>query len=769
MSFLLEVTYKRLRPSEGWLTLALLVTAVMVLVTAVREVRWTSEDEVLIPAAAVGLLLGVVLAKRPLHALWAWLLIFLYGLLVTFVTLAQLLPPPAMLGQGWEPLRQFWLQNGALFFDRVGGWLLAVFSGGSSRETIVFTAVMGMAVFLMAAFVGWVTLRWQRPMPALMLMGLGMALNGYFGVADIWWLALFVGVAVLLTAVVNFAHLEQEWTRTKVDFPEDIRIESMGYSTVIALFLLALALLLPSFSISRLQEWFASLAPVAEAESTFGQAFAGIEVPREQVSTPNPGGVGGSGILPRHYLIGMPPELAETVVMTAVVSVTVQGQLIPAPAEFMQGTHWRGFSYDVYTGRGWAISEERVQTIPPFQVIPLPAYENQISLTQTVIEQHEGRTIRYTVGLPYLFDHPTMVSWRGVNDLARVRAQSPGLNTRYTANSRLATAVPDQLRQARLEDAPPALLARYTALPDDVPQRVADLAQDVTAGYTTPFDQARALELFLRQYPYSLNTPLPPPDVDPVEYFLFDLQQGYCDYYASSMVVMARTLGLPARLVVGYLGQPPDETGSQVIRQINGHSWVEVYFAGYGWVEFEPTAGFASPRDTAVTLDLTDLSLQYGPPAVNEYTPPPIPAPSPVRPFSWWRLLVIGILAVGVWWLWRRQRREQARRADGVVWSYGRLQDNARKIGLPPLPSQTPHEFSQALNARLDEYGQHKRWMMTAAMRAAIAHITLLYNKRRYGGLAAGGDEEATHAWRQLQRPFRRLRFSRQPQSKRPG
>jgi hypothetical protein len=298
-------------------------------------------------------------------------------------------------------------------------------------------------------------------------------------------------------------------------------------------------------------------------------------------------------------------------------------------------------------------------------------------------------------------------------------------------------------------------------LPDDVPLRVVYLAQDVAAAYDNPYDQARALEQFLRQYPYSLEVDLPPARVDPVEYFLFDLQRGYCDYYASSMVVMARALGLPARLAVGYLAQPPDEAGVQTVRQINGHSWAEVYFAEYGWVEFEPTATFTSPRDTAVTLNPANFAFEVQPPFTDTYTPPPIPPASPIRPFPWWRLLVVGALAMGLVWLWRRQRRERAARADGVVWSYGRLQHNAQKIGLAVTSSQTPTEFSRALQDHLQQFPPGRGGLHTP-----ILLITRLYNQRRYGGMVTGGHEQAMRAWQQLRRPFWRLRLSRKPQIK---
>jgi transglutaminase-like putative cysteine protease len=78
------------------------------------------------------------------------------------------------------------------------------------------------------------------------------------------------------------------------------------------------------------------------------------------------------------------------------------------------------------------------------------------------------------------------------------------------------------------------------------------LARDLTATEPTPFDRARAIEAYLRTYPYTLDLPSPKLDRDVVDYFLFDLRQGYCDYYATSMVVLARAAGLPARLAVGY-------------------------------------------------------------------------------------------------------------------------------------------------------------------------------------------------------------------------
>src|SRR5690606_24743356 len=247
--------------------------------------------------------------------------------------------------------------------------------------------------------------------------------------------------------------------------------------------------------------------------------------------------------------------------------------------------------------------EEREERWEPQAAIPQPALSGQTVFTQTVRWLVDDRTILYTVGLPLSFDQPVRLHWRGREDFSRaVRVSAAaGPGARYEATSRLVTASPAELRAAGGEAVPELILSRYTNLPEELPQRVRDLAQEVAGSHDNPYDRARALESFLRQYPYSLEVSSPPPGRDPVDYFLFDLQTGYCDYYASAMAVMARSLGLPARLATGYLAQPADENGIQTIYQINAHAWPEIYFAGFGWVEFEPTTPFPARTELSVS------------------------------------------------------------------------------------------------------------------------------------------------------------------------
>ena len=456
--------------------------------------------------------------------------------------------------------------------------------------------------------------------------------------------------------------------------------------------------------------------------------------------------------MPRSFLLGNAPELEKIIMMTA------ETELIEGPesANLDLARHWRALSYEVYTGQGWSLSNERTERFASFEPIPLPPAERQMQIEQDVNWRFDNRVIRYTLGLPLSFDQPVTVAWRGQTDFVRaVTEEIP----RYQAMSRVTVATPDELRDASLGAIPPAISARYTQLPGDLPERIHDLAVEVAGKAPTPYDQALALERFLRQYNYSLEVELPPAGIDPVDYFLFDLQEGYCDYYASSMVVMARSLGLPARIATGFLVQPEDENGVQTVRQINAHSWAEVYFADFGWVEFEPTASFVSPHDPLADWADNDSVEQF------ELSSPeitaPIPERDPDRPFPWIEGVVAASLILlagaGLWWL-----KFKPRPAGHVEWAYGRLQQNAFRLGHPLPASQTPDEFSDELLRRLDRFrARPSLAQLVEGLRGPIRRLTTLFVRQQYSGKSVPNPQTAVTLWRRIRRPMWLLRISR--------
>ncbi len=145
---------------------------------------------------------------------------------------------------------------------------------------------------------------------------------------------------------------------------------------------------------------------------------------------------------------------------------------------------------------------------------------------------------------------------------------------------------------------PSNIASTYLQLPAAMDPRITELAKQTTKNARTPFDKALAIENFLRnRYTYTLNLTGKPGD-DPLPHFLFETRAGHCEYFASAMTIMLRTLGIPAREVNGFLpGEYNDLGGDYIIRASDAHSWVEVYFPGMDWQVFDPTP--AGPENEA--------------------------------------------------------------------------------------------------------------------------------------------------------------------------
>ena len=159
---------------------------------------------------------------------------------------------------------------------------------------------------------------------------------------------------------------------------------------------------------------------------------------------------------------------------------------------------------------------------------------------------------------------------------------------RYEATSDIAQTPASELRSAG-SDYPPEILLDYLQLPA-VDRRVVSLSKEITASADNNYDKAAAIESYLRSnFGYTLQLPRTVPR-DPVANFLFERKQGHCEYFASSMAIMLRTLGIPSRVVNGFrTGEFNDLTSQYLVRASNAHSWVEAYFPGYGWISFDPT------------------------------------------------------------------------------------------------------------------------------------------------------------------------------------
>ncbi len=736
----------RFRPPHGWLPYGLLLGALGALAFSVLEVNWVPNDIVVVPAIFLGFLMAARLAFSRARPWAAAVVLVAIGLALGLLLAAEMTPPLRVLGEGGAALADFWRIRGALFVDRAAGWLAAVRGGGRSTETVVFTLFLTLAGWAVGALLAWSAYRLRRPYLGLTLAGVALVANTFYGRAGLYWAVFFFGLVITVGTYLGYLYREIEWEARGTDYSAEVRADLLIYAAGISLGIMSLAMAIPAINFRAIAAAFQSQESVVAAEQTLARAFAGVAQPRLDE------GAGGGGGMPRAFLLGGGPELAATVVMTATARAEPPADLSPF--------HWRSVSFDVYTGRGWQRSPEREENFDSGQPIPLPDEAPagaRINVTQVINWTYDRRATRYTLGRPRLFSHDLVLMWRGTDDLVGLRGRN-NAPLRYMAETTLIAATPDGLRAAQPHDAPPEIRARYTQLPRDLPARVHQLAQQVAGSQPTAYDQARAIEAFLRQYPYSLDLNPPPPEVDIVEYFLFDLQTGFCDYYASAMVVMARAVGLPARLGVGFLQRPADSAGEQTIRQIDAHSWAEIYFPGYGWVEFEPTAAAAAAPVAPAPAATAGPAATYEPFGGAAVA---IPERAPRRDTPWLLLLALATAAAVGWRLWGRRLRERLAGPgpdlDETQLAFARLQASAAALGHPPRPSQTPGEFAAGLlESPLFDRPE------AARLRPDIARLTSLFIGRQYGRAEpAATAAEARALWGGLRASLRRLALRR--------
>jgi protein-glutamine gamma-glutamyltransferase len=262
---------------------------------------------------------------------------------------------------------------------------------------------------------------------------------------------------------------------------------------------------------------------------------------------------------------------------------------------------WRGIALSSFDGRVWTNSYDQTQLRPAgdgsYRLAPLrePRGTADRSIRYRVLMEPLGTNVFFLAERPQrlmgTFRQVSMDSGGAVFD---IDADHP-IN-RYEAESQLAAIDSDELRVA--PNTVPSRMAEYLKLPPlDI--RISNLAEKVTVSAPSNYDKAVALEQYLStHFGYTLELPRSLPQ-DPLADFLFVRKRGHCEYFASSMAVMLRSLGVPSRIVTGFRGgEFNDLTGQYVVRASDAHSWVEAYFPGYGWVSFDPTPAASVPTRT---------------------------------------------------------------------------------------------------------------------------------------------------------------------------
>ncbi|WP_420829071.1 DUF4129 domain-containing transglutaminase family protein [Brevibacillus fulvus] len=434
-----------------------------------------------------------------------------------------------------------------------------------------------------------------------------------------------------------FVFLEEAYLATLDTFmPYDadgsiMRTLVLGFMLIAVLHLQSMGKLAASSKSKSFRFWGALLAPLLIIAITVGLAYAG---PKKAPSWPDP-------------VAYFTKQQADNTVYMSKVGYDNNDEQLGGPfiqdntpvftAISNERTYWRGDSKDMYTGKGWqkAVSDREAILKPNEYTWTDQLFENMETKEVHATLDFHGEAKYSTIFYPgqltkldhYTPQHATILydrisqslDIRNGTEMYRIRSrelreqqrqqqvEKPSAVRLKLNNYRLTAEVPILSEKNMLEagtDYPASIKQHYLQLPATLPPRVKQLAQQITQKAKTPYEKVQAVSTYLRnsgKYRYETkDVPIPEEGQDFVDQFLFESYRGYCDHFSTSMAVMLRTIGIPARWVKGFAPGTSVQTegdGTEIIEVQNrdAHSWVEVYFPNYGWIPFEATATFSSP------------------------------------------------------------------------------------------------------------------------------------------------------------------------------
>jgi transglutaminase-like putative cysteine protease len=579
---------------------------------AMVDAGWGLWLRIILPAAALSIVVGFGLARSRYDELSSLIISMIYG--VCGVLIIAALGAPRGLTQGIADV-----------VVRFATWMNDAVTGGINQDDLVFTLLVAVLFWSLGFNLAWHLFRIDRVWRAVLPPGFVILVNAvyYDGPNSLdRYLIVFTLITLLLLVRSNLEARAWDWYLKGTRVPRALQRQVFIIGAALALLVMGIGWAAPRTSVesqlARFQEAMQG-EPLRDLAELWNRLFTSPDL-----QGPTTSDYYGSDTLQ----LGGAISLGDATVFRA-----------QAPPD--RRYYWRSRTFDNYDFGRWTSAADTRLTDPES---PLDIPQDTVgSGARAPVEQiitigAIAQRIVYTAPQPLRVDLPTRTDLRYAPDesmqisvIRPLRILEPGAQYRVASAMSVATAA--QLRAAGT-DYPGWVRTQYNNFIPSATGRTLELAARIVrdAGAVTPFDQARAIESWLRaNITYNERIPAPPVGQDPVDWVLFDFREGYCNYYSSAMVVMLRSLGVPARMAAGFAqGTYDSVTGEFVVRERDAHTWVEVYFPGYGWVEFEPTSAQApnplpdeaqpTPMPTPV-VSLTPLP-----------TSTPLPSATPVPP-----------------------------------------------------------------------------------------------------------------------------------------
>lgn len=450
-------------------------------------------------------------------------------------------------------------------------------------DSFLFLVLMGLLFWALGVYAGYSLTRYANPWRVILPTGVALVLiHSYdsFLASRAWYLVIYLFFSLILVARLVYLHNHNRWQKTNTYIPPYIGVDFIRITLAATALLLLLTWTTPALAdtVPEAQDiWQQIKEPWNDLRNILDNAFASL---RSSV-----------GIVTDYY--GPSMSLGRGIPLNDTQVFTVQ-----VPGNIPQGTrlYWRARVYDEYDN-GWTSTLLTTELVGPdtFNLVHHDTADNAPGLfpfaftvstpIATLLTTQDTVWVSRPAKLELAYDESGRV------DLASIRATPPlrageTYNLRATLNQVTVTAL-----QNAGENYPAWVTERYLQLPESITPRTIQLAQSIVTFKETPYDKVLAVTNYLREnIEYSETVPPLPTNQELVDWFLFDLRSGFCNYYATAEVVLLRSLGIPARLAVGYAqGEPVEGSNAYVVLQKDSHAWPEVYFPGIGWVEFEPT------------------------------------------------------------------------------------------------------------------------------------------------------------------------------------
>jgi transglutaminase-like putative cysteine protease len=728
-----KLPWLRLLPEDGWLTLALLVVVVYTTIASIQAVTpaWAPGLNILTLTTGMGLLLGyIVVQQGRLPGTLVHSVALVVGIVFAFQQTANV----TVNGDRKILLThvQVWFQHSVLNHD-------------TSSDNTVFLLFLAVLSFLLAYISIWLVLHSRRPWLAALANGVVLLINLNWATQDkaVFFIILFLLATLLLLVRFTLAENVRQWRARGLRFSPDLGWDFMQAGAIFAVVVLTLANILPAGvgNTSILSVWNSPKNPWQSVQTTFQNLFNGVQG----------GQSGGNG--PGFTFFGSELALGSNPNLPTVPILHYVARSGNDPSQYLITQ-----TLDQYDEQGfWSSSSSVPVASSAFTLVPAsldPAYFKvnayAITLNQTLADNPlfapGSSAASFSVASQTFVSQTSQmpVKWTAIND------QRSG--SKYSAEAYVSTATTHdlQLVKSPVELTDPNQLAQLYPKPildeylpatsGDLPPIVIADAHSWTLGTSNMYDTAIAIQDYLHaQFRYSLHV-TPPRGQDPLVWFLSQ-KVGFCTYFATAMVLMARDLGMPSRVAMGFAsGQYDAKTNNWVVLGTQAHVWPQIYFGSkYGWINFEPTSSFTSfnrGSGSSIAGGPTPQTTPVGTPPTSQHPNPNKGRPiggGPLGPntpghvnsllidaglgFSLAILLsLLGLALLASWW------RLLYRGLSPIVGAFARIAHLGAWAGVIPKRSQTPDEYMEQLGR------------LIPGQRPALERLSYLYARERWGG-----------------------------------